>query len=296
MAKRTVARESDPVNCLYELVFPNGKRYWGITGFIPPNKRLFQHAAAARRGGKLPIHRAICKYGVENVVCKTHIIGKRKYTAQLEIAMISAYNTTDFKYGYNISTGGEGTSGPLHSAAIRAIWNDSGYRERQLLSRQIAWNRPGVKDRYSEIRSKLWRNNSYIWITKGGIELRIPKSLSIPVGWSLGRSLSENHLKSIFGNDTQEAAKRRSRNGIETSIGTIWINNGKINMRLKSKDIPEGWERGKLVVNDHGNRISQGLRSKNLIWINNGIKSSRIPAENVVPDGWYLGRLPRKRK
>lgn len=48
-------------NCIYMFTFPNGKRYVGKTNNF--NRRLKEH----KRGNKLPVDKAIEKYGIDNI-------------------------------------------------------------------------------------------------------------------------------------------------------------------------------------------------------------------------------------
>lgn len=82
----------------------NGKRYIGITSYENPNDRW-------RNGlgynDKQYFRKAIDKYGFDNF---DHIIissGLNKEDAEhMEVDLISKYNTTDNRHGYNISNGG----------------------------------------------------------------------------------------------------------------------------------------------------------------------------------------------
>ena len=89
---------------VYVHIFPNGKRYFGITCHDNVNRR-FQNGFGYR-SQKL-LWRAICKYGWENI---EHVIlhsGISKEEAcDLEIKYINEYNTTCSDFGYNIENGG----------------------------------------------------------------------------------------------------------------------------------------------------------------------------------------------
>lgn len=96
---------------LYVLLFPNGKRYFGISK--DHKLRFKNHCKRARSNSprKLPVHCAIAKYGAVSVQVKVLAIGYRKQIAELEIGMIAVYDTTNHKFGYNWSNGGE--RGPM---------------------------------------------------------------------------------------------------------------------------------------------------------------------------------------
>ncbi len=107
MAKPIVPKDPDPVTILYELLFPNGKRYFGITVHTARTRFWYGHVNSAKYGSKFPIHCAIRKYGKENVQINTKVIGKLSYIKLLEISAITAYQTIDRRYGYNRSPGGD---------------------------------------------------------------------------------------------------------------------------------------------------------------------------------------------
>lgn len=92
---------------VYIHLFPNGKRYVGLT-MRDVNKRWGNGKAYKRQK---VVYNAILKYGWNNI---SHIVyecdteSEMKY---LERYLIAYYNTTDHRYGYNISTGGESGSG-----------------------------------------------------------------------------------------------------------------------------------------------------------------------------------------
>ena len=87
---------------LYCLLFPNGKRYIGIT--FNQRSRLRAHIKSA--GGRLPVQKAIAKYGMENVRLETLAIGSPEYISALEVSAIKSYGTRDRAHGYNCAAGG----------------------------------------------------------------------------------------------------------------------------------------------------------------------------------------------
>ncbi len=97
---------------LYLHTVPNGKRYYGIT-MQKPKKRW--------NNGKGYLNNqyftnAINKYGWDNIKHEVLLVGLTKHEAQeLEKYMIQWYDTANRKYGYNLSTGGEGGNGCNHT-------------------------------------------------------------------------------------------------------------------------------------------------------------------------------------
>ena len=90
----------------------NEKKYIGITS----NDVNVRWKNGYGYSEKLPIGRAIRKYGWNNF---EHVIvaeGLDEDTAKnLEISLIDENQTTDDRYGYNLTSGGDGISGFVHS-------------------------------------------------------------------------------------------------------------------------------------------------------------------------------------
>lgn len=87
---------------VYAHIFPNGKRYVGITS--QTTERRWQNGKGYK--GQ-PVYNAICKYGWHNVEHRVLYEGLTKEEAeQKEIEIIAEWKTNDRKYGYNIESGG----------------------------------------------------------------------------------------------------------------------------------------------------------------------------------------------
>lgn len=88
-------------------MFPNGKKYIGITG--AGYKKRWGKGGIGYKGQL--VYNAIEKYGWYNT--KHYILLKdltREEAEQKEIELIAKHNTTDRKYGYNIAKGGSTTA------------------------------------------------------------------------------------------------------------------------------------------------------------------------------------------
>lgn len=89
---------------VYEHVFPNGKKYIGIT------VQRIQNRWRKGKGYKANDHliNAISKYGWESVQHNIVSTGLSKSAAELkEKELIAAHKTNDKRYGYNIQEGGQ---------------------------------------------------------------------------------------------------------------------------------------------------------------------------------------------
>ena len=101
---------------LYQISFPNGKSYIGVTSETA-TARFAEHAYNSKRRDRgRAIERAIRKYGVNAATVKTLVIGAWEYLIGLEKAVILAFGTFG-RGGYNMTAGGEGALGYKHTSA-----------------------------------------------------------------------------------------------------------------------------------------------------------------------------------
>jgi group I intron endonuclease len=95
----------------------NNKIYYGKTDNI--RKRWNAHKTAARRqdiNDYSYLHRAMNKYGVKNFsIEKIEDFDTEVAALRAEMTYIKLYDTTNRKIGYNLTQGGEGSSGFKHS-------------------------------------------------------------------------------------------------------------------------------------------------------------------------------------
>ena len=102
---------------LYRLTFPNSKIYIGATKFSA-EYRFEKHCKYAPTS-KNPSGRAIMKFGRENILVETLAVGSEEYIFDLEIKAIRAFNSTDPRVGYNVTTGGRGIRGIIFTEEHR---------------------------------------------------------------------------------------------------------------------------------------------------------------------------------
>ena len=106
---------------LYIAVFPNNKKYIGISKNFSVRKR--KHKFRAKRGDTEYFYNAVRKYGWNNIKW----IVADGYNSwddlcSIEIKEIEKYNTCCYNknsYGYNMTKGGDGTVGFTHSDEYR---------------------------------------------------------------------------------------------------------------------------------------------------------------------------------
>lgn len=88
--------------CVYEHVFPNGKKYIGITSMLPEKRWNKGWGYCMQQ----KIYRAVKKYGWENISHNVIVEGLSKEQADvIEQYLIKSQDT--IKNGYNITIGGE---------------------------------------------------------------------------------------------------------------------------------------------------------------------------------------------
>jgi group I intron endonuclease len=91
---------------IYQALFPNGKKYIGKSKNF--ESRKYHHLRDAKRGSDLIFHRAIKKYGSENIIWEIicECLDENDMTEK-EIFYIKEFNTIDPDFGYNMICGDE---------------------------------------------------------------------------------------------------------------------------------------------------------------------------------------------
>lgn len=93
----------------------NGKIYIGITN-QGSGVRYYKHWSDARKGDPCPIHKAMTKYGKENFTLEIiDFADTYDELKEKEKFYIKKFNSMDRSVGYNLTEGGDGTFGRLHS-------------------------------------------------------------------------------------------------------------------------------------------------------------------------------------
>ena len=114
------------MGALYQITFPNGKAYIGITSGTA-ERRYAKHVTASRRAGARfhLVHRAIRKYAGQAVVKTLVVADDMAYLRDLEVRAIAALGTKR-PHGYNLTNGGEGITGFRFSEESRAKMSAAG--------------------------------------------------------------------------------------------------------------------------------------------------------------------------
>ena len=153
---------------VYCHLFPNGKRYIGLTSGKPE----YRWGNGNGYSGQVLMKRSIEKYGWENV---EHIIldeGLSKEEAiEKEKFYISQYHTQEDEFGYNLTEGGEGHSGYSPTEETRKKLSEAGKRrgnswvteELREKRRVAATGRRHSEETKNKIREAMKRRgNSYV--------------------------------------------------------------------------------------------------------------------------------------
>ena len=190
------------MGCLYQLAFPNGKSYIGMT-VSDPRKRIWEHNYHANNGSPLAVAQAIRKFGREAVQFKVLVIAKgRDYLAQLERNAIRVFGTRK-PNGYNLTDGGDGA--PVGNTYNRGKKWTAEARLRASI------NRKGKGKKISEAHRERIRlamtGNKFSLGKYHSEETKAKMSAS-----HMGKVFSPEHLKNISrAAYAREAAKRAKR-------------------------------------------------------------------------------------
>ena len=105
---------ADRTYAVYMHIFPNGKRYVGMTSSKPVEKRWGSNGCGYQTQF---VYADILKFGWENIAHEIVCQDIPFHEAELkERELIKEYQTTDLEYGYNISLGGMTGSGVLNES------------------------------------------------------------------------------------------------------------------------------------------------------------------------------------
>jgi len=136
----------------------DGKVYIGATTYSDPYQRWKKHLTIAKypethKRSYSYLHKAIHKYGAQNfkfeVVCE---LPSRIDMFNKECELIKNYNSAYYEYGYNLSLGGEGNPGCIHTEEGKKIIGEA-CRKRSLGNKYFEGQTH--TEEYKEYMSKL---------------------------------------------------------------------------------------------------------------------------------------------
>ena len=109
---------------IYCIESPSGKKYVGQT--VEFERRMYVHKLTAEINARKPLHRAIKKYGWENINVSILNHCSEQALDDVEIFWIAQLETDSSK-GYNLTSGGgKGTSGHKHSPETKQKMSNLG--------------------------------------------------------------------------------------------------------------------------------------------------------------------------
>jgi hypothetical protein len=108
-----------PFGYIYKIVFPNGKHYIGLTA-TSLEQRTKEHKCCAKSGNTKILYKALRKYDMidtlELIEIDTADTEEELYEKEIGYILIyNSYYMNENGYGYNMTFGGEGTFGYVHT-------------------------------------------------------------------------------------------------------------------------------------------------------------------------------------
>lgn len=190
--------------CVYEHVFPDGKRYIGITKDV---EHRWQNGTGYSRQKK--VYDAILKYGWKNIKHNIIVDGLTSEQAQqIEIYLIKTLNTVD--EGYNTSIGGENiTASYLNSEILAMIRACSDYSSTvcpvKFKDCQMSMPEFANMARYNPQDAEFW-NCAHEGVMKKHKELKLRKTdrYNIMQYWWYMREFMKLHLLICDGKDVSK--------------------------------------------------------------------------------------------
>ena len=151
--------ENEIYGFIYCISFPNGKKYIGQTTKLV-EERIKEHIIVSKTDAQYLLSKAIRKYGENSIEYKAiDNACNRDELNQLEIQYIIFYNTHYLKgHGYNMTDGGEGVSGYIHTEESKKImsyksklyFSNSSIRDSKSIEVKTYFENPENKLRLSE--------------------------------------------------------------------------------------------------------------------------------------------------
>lgn len=236
----------------------NGKRYIGQTKHQDNLTRRWGTDGREYRRNQYFL-RAINKYGWDNF---DHFVIQGNLTKEeadeLEILNIAFYNTTDPRFGYNISSGGSNGGHPA-----------SEYQKQvasQTFKGKPSWNKgKHLSDEYKQ---------------------KISESLKGVNTWSKGKTLSKEHIARIKEANTGKIVSQETRQKLAKSSS-----GRKLSEEAKAKISKAN--SGRVVSDELRARLRKANKGRK--FINNGVKQIVVRPEQLpeyLANGWVMGRIP----
>lgn len=149
---------------------------------------------------------AIQEYGWTNFEHKILLSGlSYEEACEKEIEMIALYDTTNDKYGYNTSKGGNCDSGALLSQK----WKDECFHKKMCDSMKEAWKDSEKRQRRSDIARERWEAKEFKEQTKVAIRKSIGRAvLCVETGIVYPTRIEASEALGICGANISRACKK----------------------------------------------------------------------------------------
>ena len=163
---------------VYELSFPNGKKYIGISS--NPRKRWSYHCYNATTKKKTALYDAIRFYGKEQVRLRTLLVGTIEYAKEMEVKIISKFGT-QVPRGYNINPGGDYSPCVDPMIAAKQAASLTGFRHSEKTKNQMSAVALG-KPKSAEHRQNISKGRSGM---KFSDQHRLNVMMSCAITWAI---------------------------------------------------------------------------------------------------------------
>ena len=170
---------------VYKHTDPEGKVYIGITCVVPEHR----WSNGMKYNDQPVFFRAIIKHGWKNI--KHEIVAQGldfEAACEMEKRLIAEYNSTDRKFGYNVTPGGlspapykdrkmsdekKEISRRLRSEAMKQKWKDPTFRERTVNALRESAKRPEYRKRVSDGLKAALQNKELIETRRNTMKRRL---------------------------------------------------------------------------------------------------------------------------
>ena len=227
---------------LYCLTSPSGKKYYGMSKRV--EMRMKEHERSAENC-KHALAKAIRKYGFASFNKEIICVGSVSAIRQLEISAIETDNTM-VPFGYNLTKGGEGTSGYTHTEDERKRRSEWAKENCSDFLRIIGKNRIGKKV------SGETKEKQSIAAKNRGVEYNKERAKCMHSVESRRKMLAywSSEISSGIKMKLAESMSARARSQKNPTIGRVWINDGTVNKRVHQEEsetfLTHGWVLGQL--------------------------------------------------
>ena len=138
---------------VYALIFPSGRKYIGVAK--NPTQRFARHYRDSKNGSDLVVHKAIRKYGIENVnlnILFTELTAKQAKRKEIQTIIECG---TQVPKGYNMTAGGDGVVSPCLATKQKMSKSHKG---------QLPWNTGKIMSEESRLINSKSHKGQQPWM------------------------------------------------------------------------------------------------------------------------------------